>query len=798
MKKLFVSILLIFAYTLLFAQLQYQPNPSLSQKIWDAKWISHPSASLKDYGVFHFRRTFDLKAKPTSFIINISADTRYKLFVNGKHVGIGPAKSDLSHWNFDTYDISAFLKTGKNVIAAVVWNFGEFNGYSQHSNKTAFILQGNSENEKFLNTDKKWSVMQNKSYEPIVFAPSDKRILWQYYVAGALDSLNASKYPWDWQEININDNNWLKAREFNYGCPQGITNPEKWTLVPRNIPYLEYNLQRFAKVRKISGAEADPFFLAQNTFWLIPARSKVSILIDNETNITAYPEMIISGGQGSKIKISYAEALWDDEGVKKYKVVKGNRNSIEGNTLYGVYDFYIADGGESRKFQPLWMRTFRYVKIDIEVGDNPLTLRDFYYYFTAYPLQQKSSFKTNDETINKIWDASWRTIRLCSQENQIDPYFEQMQYIGDTRLQSLSTLFSSGDDRLVRNSLEQFNNSRSPEGLTMSRYPSDLPQYSPMFSLCWTLMVNDYWMNREDDKFISNFTPGIIGVLEWFEKHVNEEKMIGSLPYLDFLDTFYSKENILKQTKSQSLAPITLFYVYTIQQIAPLLKKFGKSNEADHFLKLAAEIKKSTIDKCYDPTKKLFSENSDKKVYSQHANIMAVLADCLTLEDQKAIMLKTIKDTSSMIQPTTYFKFYMFQAMKKAGIGNEYVNQLGDWKYMLNNGMTTFGEWKINPRSECHSWSASPSYDFLSTICGIEPASPGFKAVKIEPNIGNLKNVEGTFYHPRGNIVVKYIVNDQKQMIAEVNIPPAITGNFVWKGKVYPLKTGRSSFTLLF
>ena len=140
----------------------------------------------------------------------------------------------------------------------------------------------------------------------------------------------------------------------------------------------------------------------------------------------------------------------------------------------------------------------------------------------------------------------------------------------------------------------------------------------------------------------------------------------------------------------------------------------------------------------------------------------------------------------------------MFQAMKKAGIGNEYVNQLGDWKYMLNNGMTTFGEWKINPRSECHSWSASPSYDFLSTICGIEPASPGFKAVKIEPNIGNLKNVEGTFYHPRGNIVVKYIVNDQKQMIAEVNIPPAITGNFVWKGKVYPLKTGRSSFTLLF
>src|SRR4051812_32126496 len=73
-------------------------NPQLLKKQWTASWITHPTAPGKDYGVFHFRRTFELSDKPQSFIVHVTADNRYRLFVNGKAVGIGPARGDKMHW----------------------------------------------------------------------------------------------------------------------------------------------------------------------------------------------------------------------------------------------------------------------------------------------------------------------------------------------------------------------------------------------------------------------------------------------------------------------------------------------------------------------------------------------------------------------------------------------------------------------------------------------------------------------------------------------------------------------------
>ena len=791
MKKILPAFALFWVTSFLIAQ----PNPDLLKYYWNAAWIAHPDAPLREYGIFYFRKNFTLSAKPGSFVVNVSADTRYKLYVNGKFAGLGPAKSDLNHWFFDTYDLAPLLQNGKNTIAAVVWNQGEFNPYSQASNKTALIIQGNSDKESIVNTNKSWLVLRDESCKPVVFAGNDKRLLYQYYVAGALDSLDARRYPWGWQETAFNDNRWLKAGELSKGCPALLTNPEKWTLLPRPIPSLEYTPQRFSKIRRISGADAEPFFLTQPTFWSIPAKSKVSILIDNEVLTTGYPELEVNGGAGSIIKMSYAEALLDETAAKKYKLVKGNRNQVEGKQVFGVYDVFLPDGADNRLFQPLASRTFRYIQLDIETKDHPLTLRDLDYYFSAYPLLAKTTFKTDNPVINQMWETSWRTLRLCAAETYQDcPYYEQLQYIGDTRIQALASLYASGDDRLVRAALVHFNNSRNPDGLTMSRYPSDLPQYSPLFSLCWTMMVNDYWMHREDEAFVRQFVPGMLGVLDWFEKQVNADKMLGSLPYLDFLDTFYNKDAILKNSRSQSLAPATLFYVYAIEQTAPLLKAFGKTAEAGHFLNLASELKKAVAAKCYDPVKKLFSDTPDKKSFSQHASLLAVLTDCLPDKIQmQEVMTRTLKDTT-LLPCTPYFKFYLFRAMKKADMGDAYLSQLKDWEYMLSEGMTTFGEWKVNPRSDCHAWSASPSYDFLATVCGIEPSSPGFRTVQIKPNPGKIQNIEARFPHPKGDIQLKYAQDASGNLTAFITMPPGLTGTFVFKGKTFPLKPGKVSF----
>ncbi len=177
---------------------------------WAAKWITHPAASTLDYGVFLFRRSFGLEDKPEKYVIYVSADNRYRLYVNGQKVCDGPARSDLLNWRYETVDIAPYLQKGENIVAAEVVNFGEYRHAEQHSSQTAFILQSDSTNKEIINTgDAKWKVTKNLAYD---FIPITSDSVGGYYAAGPCDRIDASQYPWGWKEIRFDDANWLKPR----------------------------------------------------------------------------------------------------------------------------------------------------------------------------------------------------------------------------------------------------------------------------------------------------------------------------------------------------------------------------------------------------------------------------------------------------------------------------------------------------------------------------------------------------------------------------------------------------------
>ena len=89
---------------------------------WHANWIAMPGDQGHDYGVYYFRKHIELTNKPTTFIVHVSADNRYKLYVNGTLVSLGPARGDIYHWNYETVDLAPWLTSGKNIVSAVVWN----------------------------------------------------------------------------------------------------------------------------------------------------------------------------------------------------------------------------------------------------------------------------------------------------------------------------------------------------------------------------------------------------------------------------------------------------------------------------------------------------------------------------------------------------------------------------------------------------------------------------------------------------------------------------------------------------
>ncbi len=808
MKKI-ILLFIVFFYLPTLAQeskvtKNYQGKEfTMLKHAWKAQWITHPKESTLDYGVFLFRRTFNLDKKPQKFIVYVSADNRYRLFVNGTQVCYGPSIGDISHQRYETIDLAAYLQKGKNVIAAEVVNFGEYRKASQQTFQTAFILQGDNKNAVDVNTGStNWKVIKNYAYSVIPFTSDSLKT---YFAAGPCDKLDASKYPWGWKNTEFNDDDWLKPKKatVEFAVGRGFLYGSTWFLVPRTIPFMEEKFESFKKIARTKGIEVSDNFLTGKSKLIIPKNSEVSILIDQTYHTTGFPELIYTKGKGSKIKITYAEALIKDIDPAKpisdgnlLKVdLKGNRNNIKGKSIFGYYDIILPDGGNNRLFKPLSRRTYRFIQLDVKTSDEDLILEKYHGVYTGYPFEEKAKFNTDNRLLAKIWENSWRTLRNSSEESFFDPYYEQLQYIGDTRIESLISIYVSGDDRLMRKAIKQFDNSRIPEGLTQSRYPSYIQQIIPTYSLLWIDMIHDYFMYRDEPEFTKQFLPGIKNVLDWFANKVDTTGMLTNLEWWNFTDwTIDFPNGIPPGADDGYSANVSLQFVKSLIHASQLFNYFGMKYEADKYNLLAERIKTSVYKKCFSPSKGLIAETPDKKLFSQHTNIWAILTNTYDEKFQPKVMQKILNDRS-LIQSTIYFKFYLFRALQKVGMGSKYPEMLQPWKTMIDNGMTTFGETDINPRSECHAWSASPCFDFLHTVAGIYPAEPGFKSVVIEPNFGYLNKIDVKMPHPQGMIFVK-LFRDGNKLNGIISLPGNLTGTFLWKGERIKLKSGEQKLIL--
>ncbi len=763
---------------------------------YSASWISAEDIELKEHNVIYLRKNFELEKVPESFKVKLSADNQYRLFINGKYVCKGPGRSDLEHWYYQTIDLAPYLKTGKNVLAAEVINFGPRRGFSQLSHLTAFFMEGETEAEKIVNTGSSgWKAKNNEAYfERIVRWQQRIDITQGLYVANPTDSIVGANYLWGWQNPEYDDSSWKPAKyldisSYRYHNISGMFYPDGWLLVERPIQNQIEKREEFHVFYNWDGLKR----LGSLKNFRLPSNQKISILMDNQVMTLGFPEMILSGGKGSHVKVSYSETLFHSD-----RIGKDDRSKIEGNQLIGVSDIFMTDGGENRMFRPNWFRSFRYIQIDISTGDEPLKIVDYYNQKSEYPIELKAIFETDNPFLNSLMEPGWRTASLCAQDLLMsDAHYEQMQYFGDARIHGEAIQYFSGNDDLVRQMLMQADWSKIPEGLTRACYPDGFNLTIPIYALVWIDIIHDHMMWAGDKDFTSQFDVGIYTVLEWFRKKIQQNGLTGPIDWWAYADWCVDwKSGVPPGGLEGNSALFTLHFAYTLQNAAKIYRFIGKEHLADIYDIQAKELVKSVNELCWNSEKQLYSDTPEMKYYSQHTNIFAVLTGAA--EDEKARkILSKIFTEKGLSEIGLYFHHYLFEAFNKAGIPAEFQNHLAGWKEMLDNNLTTFTEVALTgnrtQRSDCHPWSCSPNINFFKTICGIQPVEVGFEKVRIAPNPGDLKLINARFPHPKGEIKMN-LKFDGNIVTGEIVIPENMEADFVWNGKTVKLKTGVNTF----
>ncbi|MCR4860427.1 MAG: alpha-rhamnosidase [Bacteroidales bacterium] len=763
--------------------------PDLLRRQWDARWVEVPDCDPQAYGVYLFRKELDLAAVPAGYPVWVSADNRYKLYVNGQLVSLGPARCDIEHWNFEEVDLSPYLKAGRNVIAAKVWNEGPSRAEAQFTLRTAFILQGVNEASAALNTGAGWKCVQDKAY-----SISRAGRVFGYSVVSPDEQVDMSLREQGWMEAGFDDSAWADPRPISPGTPKltvGIDVGKTWRLTPSPLPQMERTPQRFDAVRRSENVQIPAGFPRQAVSVTVPAHTKASFLLDNKVLTNAFPTIVMNGGKGARVQLTYAEALVGA------RFSKGNRDEVEGKQIGGRTDVLLADGSRGQEYTSCFYRTFRYVGVEVETGDEALEIADLYSTFVGFPFEMRARLDTPDETMQRILEVGWRTARLCAVETYMDcPYYEQLQYGGDARIQELVSLFNAGDPRLLRSLLDQLDHSRQSEGITQSRYPSVNPQIIPTYSMAYIWMLHDYMMYVDDPDFLREKLSGARQVIDYFIRFTDEGGSIRNLPNWAFVDWAMGFMRGMSPVGSDGgSCVLDVHLLLTYQMAAELEEAYGMGDYVKLYRQRAEQLAQTIRTRYWDASKGRFADTVDKNVYSQHANALAILTGLVQGDEARNLGLQ-IQDDATLTQASLYFKYYTHEAMVRAGLGDAYLSWLDVWRRNLELGMTTWGETSNveSTRSDCHAWGSSPNIEFFRTILGIDSAAPGFRQVVIRPSLGEIKEIGGTMPHPAGEISVHYKAGRKLQ--AEISLPAGVSGTFCWKGTQTALKPGLNKLSL--
>ncbi|WVQ85759.1 hypothetical protein IAT38_007926 [Cryptococcus sp. DSM 104549] len=752
--------------------------------VWVPNWVdSCPTGSAAR--LVTFTRNFDLPSVPSSANLHFSADTRYKLLVNGERVAVGPTKSHQSIWYYDTLDVAPYLKEGKNEIIFLVIRYFASSRGGMPFERTTFpgLTVVGQAGESDLGSRSGWSAVVDQS---------------RLYPTGLVDDvflhINERVSPASAATATAVDPIFYSLKTLN-----GELAP--WRLRPRIIPMPESSpvaITAIHALQSVSPSSDWTSFFSGATSLALPAGSSHSLDIQADVHSTAFTRWTFTAPEDSqvKLKLTYSEGYELDPRQYPWLRTKADRLDAKNGHLLGPFDEVTLDipAGKETVYEPFWFRTFRLMRVEVKVvGTGPVEFVSFEATQTNYPLGVKGQWVEPGQRENeKIWEVSVRTLRNCMFDGYSDcPFYEQLQYSGDSRSVGLFHYLISGDDRLMRQAITNFAASITPEGLTQSRFPSHVPQIIAGFSLYWILQICDHHLYFGDSPYAKSFVPKIDGVLEFFDQHIDDLGLVSGISedvwqYCDWVTTWSATDDHPDKgvptsgRKSNRHTYLSLLYAYVLKQAAQLVRAVGRPGNAEEYEARAASVVAATRKHCYDGT--FFTDSTadvaDDLAYSQHCQVFATLAG--VADPAETTRLLTDAFANPKFSKCSYvMMFYALRAFAQAGdevYERVYAGVWDPWRRMLRNNLTTWEEDDVRQRSDCHAWGSVPLYEFCTEVAGVQPVAAGCSAILFRPRLALSEEIEAKVALGADNLAaVAWKKNSEGAKVVTLHLDKAIS-----------------------
>ena len=778
------------------------------QSRWTARWIWSEGDGTDRNVYILFRRVFSVPEPAPGALLRISACSRYRLYLDGAHLGDGPPKSQPWLTYYDEHDLGAALGSGEHIIGVIVHHVG----YDDDSRGGLLVELRNGDGRVIEATGSDWRVLRSEAWrQDSFFCFFNRAVPYQ-------EHFDARALPEGWLSPGYDAASWQSATVV---ASRGRTRPPQalpWSrLVRRDIPMMTERIVRACRIESagehtcamnrmrgndlsislsqpdrpleratvqaaesLLTADGSTVFRCSTTHREDPSAAidEPYLVLDFGRIVNAYLELDIEGPPGATIEIGYAERLLDG----------AFNNVVEGQ---------FADGYTTAAGRRVWRnfdwKAFRYLKLRVKSAFEPIVIRDLRAIETSYPFEDRGRFECTDALLQAVFKICRYTVRIACNEYITDtPWREQGQWLGDVSAVTLGAIYACyGDTALARKFLVQSAATQYATGLLgnmTNTYTANWQGVHVDYSLWWLMAVRDYYYYSGDESIVHELYGVCLRLVEAVLAYRNSVGLVEDMAYTVLIDW-------ADVDRTGACAALNAILAGALDAMAQLAMVRGDHRGADDAQSARHAIAANFSRVFWNSRESLFHDavDGDKPTgrYSEHAQAAAVLFGLATSNQSDAVIARLWargdnfregrNNGATEAQP--FFTSVVLRALSAAGRPDLALGVIRDrWgRRMVDHGARStyeewsrFGSWRAGERfapimrTESHAWSAYPARWLIEHLAGIVVTAPGCAAVTIDPVRAPFDYVVA-FPTPRGTISV-----EQAGDVTRASAPSAI------------------------